>query len=293
MEKTIAQSEMPNIFGYYDYRKYLKDLIAFEKENNSVFSNRYIVQKAGFKSPTALKHVVDGKRNLSLEAANRFAAAFKLEGIRRHYFLTLVLFNQTSSLGERERYLNELSELRMAENPSRLDEEKYDVLSKWYFLAIKEIVELPDFRNSTKWVSRVLCPQIPVQEVADALSLLKKLGLIDKNEGKLRSVEKTLATDENVRSVKAADYHRQMIQLGAESITRFGSKEREISGTTLRIARQDVDAIVALLKDFRRKVLSLASNSANSDQVYQLNFQFFPLVHTERKGRLTDEMDDL
>ena len=32
---------------------------------------------------------------------------------------------------------------------------------------------------------------------------------------------KTLATDEQVHSVKAVEFHRQMIRLGAESITRF------------------------------------------------------------------------
>ena len=48
------------------------------KERTSVFSESVYCAKAGFKSPTALKHVIDGKRNLSLEAANRFATALKM-----------------------------------------------------------------------------------------------------------------------------------------------------------------------------------------------------------------------
>ena len=293
METIKQPSISPNIFEYYDYRKYLTDLVMFEKQRCPVFSNRYIVQKAGFKSPTALKHVIDGKRNMSLETANRFASALKIEGIKRHYFLTLVLFNQTVSLAEREKYLNELIELKRAENPSRLDEERYDVLSRWYYLAVREIVELPDYRNSTKWISRVLCPQISLKEAADAIQLLKSLGLIEKIDGKFCPVEKTLATDERVHSVKAVEYHRQMIGLGAESMTRFPSEEREISGTTLRIAGEDVQNIKMLLKEFRKKVLNLAANSANADQIYQLNFQFFPLAATDRKGRLFDEREEL
>jgi len=283
----------PDIFVYYDYRKYLQDLVAFERKRTPVFSNRYIVQKAGFKSPTALKHVIDGKRNLSLESANRFAAALKIEGIRRHYFLTLVLFNQTSSLEEREKYLSELMELRRADNPSRLDEEKYDVFSKWFHLAIRELVELPDYKNSSKWIGRVLCPQIGAGEAADSMHLLKRLGLIEKTNGSYHAVNKTLATDDRVRSVKVIEFHRQMIALGAESMTRFPSEEREVSGTTLRIRQEDVKTIITMLRELRRKVLTLAANSDNADQIFQLNFQLFPLVNTDRKARLTDEREDL
>lgn len=289
MEIIENRTNVPNIFEYYDYRSFLKDLVEYEKMRNPVFSNRYIVQKAGFKSPTALKHVIDGKRNLSLESANRFASALKIEGIKRHYFLTLVLFNQTDSLAEREKYLNDLVELKRSENPSLLNEEKFDVLSKWYHLAIREVVDLPDFKNSVKWISRILSPQVTMQEVADSLNLLKKLGLIRKNEGRYQQNENTLETDERVRSVKVIEYHRQMIQLGAESMTRFPSNERDISGTTLRISREDVQNVKVLLREFRKKLLNLAVNSADADQIYQLNFQFFPLVIPDRKKRLFEQ----
>lgn len=294
MEKKLETTNIaPDIFTYYDYRKYLKELVEHERKRTPVFTNRYIVQKAGFKSPTALKHVIDGKRNLSLESANRFASALKIEGIRRHYFLTLVLFNQTTSLEEREKYLNELLELRRADNPSRLDEEKYDIFSKWYHLAIRELVELPDYRNSSKWISRVLNPHIGIQDAADSVNLLKRLGLIEKKDGGYRSVNKTLATDECVRSVKVVEFHRQMIQLGSESMTRFPSDEREVSGTTLRIKKEDARSIIAMLRELRKKALTLASSSENADQIYQLNFQMFPLVITDRSARLTDEGEDL
>ena len=291
--KQNTPIDSPDIFTYYDYRKYLDDLVAYERKRTPVFSNRYIVQKAGFKSPTALKHVIDGKRNLSLESANRFATALKIEGIKRHYFLTLVLFNQTTSLEEREKYLNELLELKRTDSPSRLNEDKYDVFAKWYHLAIRELVELPDYKNSSKWIGRVLSPQIGASDAADSMNLLKRLGLVEKQECAYRSIDKTLATDERVRSVKVVEYHRQMIQLGAESMTRFSCEEREVSGTTLRIKQEDAKLIVTMLRELRKKVLTLAANSENADQIYQLNFQLFPLVHTDRKLRANDEREDL
>ncbi|MBN1761319.1 MAG: TIGR02147 family protein [Chitinispirillaceae bacterium] len=292
MAQEAKKGVEPNIFNYYDYRVFLNDLVAFHRQRSAVFSHRYIVQKAGFKSPTALKHVIDGKRNLSLESANRFAAALKIEGIARHYFLTLVLFNQSDSVGEQERYLNELIELKRAEDPSRLEEDRFEVLSQWYHLAIREVVELPDFRNSPKWVARVLAPQITSFEASQSIALLKRLGLIAKVEGRLRATDRTIATAHQVHSVKAAEYHRQMIQRGSEAITRFKSNQREVSGTTMRIARREVENVKMLLREFRKKMLVLAANSTDADQVYQLNFQFFPLVTPERTGRQVDEPEE-
>ena len=123
--------------------------------------------------------------------------------------------------------------------------------------------------------------------------MLRRLGLIAKIDGRLQPTERTLATDKQVHSVRAVEFHRQMIQRGAESITRFQSGEREISGTTLRISRRDVGNVKTLLRDFRKKMLTLAANSPEADQVYQLNFQFFPLVVPQRTGRLADDLEDL
>ena len=293
MDSDQNKSTSPDIFNYYDYRRFLNDLVTHERQRSPVFSHRYIVQKAGFKSPTALKHVIDGKRNLSLEAANRFATALKIEGIPRHYFLTLVLFNQSESLAEQEKYLNELLELKRAENPSRLNEDRFEVLSQWYHLPIREIVDLPDYKNSAKWIARVLCPQITPFEASQSLLLLKRLGLVTKVDGKLQPAERTIATEPQVHSVKAIEFHRQMIQRGAEAIVRFKSDEREISGTTLRISRQDAANVKMLLREFRKKMLALAVNSSDADQIYQLNFQFFPLIITDRGARLSDDLEEL
>lgn len=293
MDTGTDSASSPDIFTYYDYREFLRDLVASKRRKSSVFSHRYIVQKAGFKSPTALKHVIDGKRNLSLEAANKFATALKIEGIPRHYFLTLVLFNQSTSLAEQEKYLNELIELKKAENPSRITEEQFDILSQWYHLAIREIVNLPDFKNSAKWIARVLSPQITPFEASQSLQMLKKTGMVEKVEGIYQSTNRTIATNPQVHSIKVMEFHRQMIERGSEAIKRFTSELREISGTTLRMSKKDVQNVKVLLREFRKKLLTLAANSTEADQVYQLNFQFFPLVTPDRSGRIAEDPEEL
>ena len=87
-------------------------------------------------------------------------------------------------------------------------------------MAIREIVDLPDFKNSVKWISRILTLRLPCK-MLQILWICLKAWLNSEKEGRYQQSENILETDERVRSVKVAEYHRQMIQLGAESITRF------------------------------------------------------------------------
>ncbi|MDD5675721.1 MAG: TIGR02147 family protein, partial [Chitinivibrionales bacterium] len=258
-----SNNNRPIIYRYLDYRLYLRDLIDYKRAHDGVFSNRYIVKKAGYSSPTALKHVIDGKRNLSDEAAEKFSTALGLSAIEREYFRRLVGFNQAPLLPERERLYTRLLLMRAQHLPSRIHEEQYDVLAEWWHLAIREIVMLSDFKKSSKWIAKALTPSITPRQAALSLKLLKKRGLLKKEKGKWVQSNPVMATDPQVRSIIAANYHRRMMTLGKEAIDRFKENDREISGTTLRIAGKDISALRGTIRTFRKQLLLFAKQSRN------------------------------
>ncbi len=286
MKSSEQNAHKPDIYKYFDYREYLADLFNYHKQIQPVFSHRYIVYKAGLKSPNVLKQVIDKKKNLSSESAERFAEAFKLEEHERAYFHAMIRFNLASSPKEKEKSLVELMQLRQYDIPARISDGFFDIFEKWWHLAVREIVALPDYKHSSKWIARILEPAIKAEEAERSVALLKKLGLIEKKDGVWKPVDKAIKTDSQVTSVKVAQYHREMIRLGGEAITRFSPEDREISGTTLRISKKDVSKYKKLLREFRQKLLGLAVESEDADQVYQLNFQFVPIVKTKRPQRL-------
>jgi uncharacterized protein (TIGR02147 family) len=283
VEKAAPDPIAPDIFLFHDYRAYLKALFEYNKSLSRRFSHRYIVTRAGFKSPNVLKNVIDGRRNLTFGAAEAFAKAFKMEGNSKRYFLALVQYNQGRTVTERERALQEMIDLRSLQNPARLSERQYEVFSKWWHLAIREIVSLPDFKYSPDWIASVLAPPISPVQAAESLALLQGLNLIVQQRDRAwTQADKTLATDTRVRSGLIKKFHREMIRLGAESIARFPAEQREVSATTLRLSGADLETVKVWLREFRLKLLGLAAQSAGADQVYQLNFQFFPLVDPKR-----------
>ena len=282
MSAQTKPAEKPDIFGYFDYRVYLKNLFDFHKSRSAAFSHRYIVKKAGFTSPTALKNVIDGKRNLTSITAKQFAAAFQLDSREKPYFMALVQFTQAKIPEDRDSWYLKLTVLPEQQDPDPLAESRLEILSHWWHLAIREIVSLPDFENSPKWIADCLVPSITPEQVVESLSLLKRKGFIIKAEKGWASAEPILATEPNVHSALAHRFHKEMMGLAANSLVRFRGTEREVSGTTLRLGMEDVDIIRKLLREFRKKILNIAVRSKTPDQVYQLNFQLFPLARTHR-----------
>lgn len=278
--------QKPEIENYYDYRQFLGDLFLWNKEQIPVFSHRYIVQKAGFKSPTLLKDVIDKKKNLTVKSAELFAKAFQLSPHESEYLLLLLRFNTAQTVGEKDRIFNELILLKQSVPHRTIDEAQFSVLDKWWILTLREALALPDYKHSTKWLGRILQKEISPEEVKSALRILKEAGLIHREKGQWHSVDAIIKTEQNVQSVKIARYHQQMIDLAKEALWNVPSEHREISGTTLRIPMEKIDEIKKRLYDLRQFLLRLAEQSEEADQIFQLNFQLFPLVKVDRKERM-------
>lgn len=135
-------------------------------------------------------------------------------------------------------------------------------------------------------MARVLEPEIKEEEVSKALNVLDRAGLIKKDQGQWKAIDKTVKTDREVQSLKVAKFHEQMIDLSKKAMYEIPSEKREISGTTIRIPSDILPQIKDILYEVRQNILSLAENSKDPDQIYQLNFQLFPLVKTDRGNRL-------
>jgi len=89
---------MTNVFDYTDYRAFLKSYYEDKKSHTQYFSFRYFSKKAGFSSPSWLKFVINGERNLAQDSIERFITALELKERAGEYFRALVNFNRPMHL---------------------------------------------------------------------------------------------------------------------------------------------------------------------------------------------------
>ena len=73
--------------------------------------------------------------------------------------------------------------------------------------------------------------------------------------------------------------HRQMGELALDTIEGVPQNERHFSGVTLGITQNAYDEIVREIDAFRKRVIEIATRETETDEVYRLNIQFFPMTN--------------
>jgi uncharacterized protein (TIGR02147 family) len=268
-----------DVFAYLDFRAYLRDYYAAKKQSGRGFSYRSFSRRAGLTSPNYLKLVIDGKRNLSMDMAARFADACGLNGDDLRYFIDLVAFGQATSLAERDQHYTRLTGFQRYQKAHRLDLAHAAYYSAWYMPAIRELAARDDFQAQPDWIARQLVPRISPGEARRALDTLLELGLlVRKPDGSVQQQDVLISTGPETRGLHIATYHRSMMARAMESIDIIPPKDRDISSLTLCLGRDGVHAFKERVQRFRKELLELSALEPDPEQVVQINFQFFPLT---------------
>jgi uncharacterized protein (TIGR02147 family) len=250
----MSNSAKISIFQYLDYRAYLRDLYAHLKLTKPQFSFRFFSKQAGFSSPNYLKMVMDGDRNLTQASTLKFIQGLKLGKDEAEFFENLVHYTQADSLQDKNFYYERLASSKAYLTLHQLEKASFEYFSKWYNVAIREMLSLKNFRPDPAWIACHLQPHIDIAEAQKALNTLLKLGLVEKKEKKLLKANGNLATEREVHSIAVSNIHKELITKGMESIDRIASKKRDISGLTVAIREEQIPALKEMVQNFMQQI---------------------------------------
>lgn len=271
-KKTVS------IYDYTDYRQYLQDYYKEQKARNPAFSYRYFARRAGFNSSGLYKDIVDGRTGITRSLILRFSNAMKLSAKQQEYFETLVYFNEAKTVEEKKVYFERL--MRYYNSKAfRVDASQYEYYSKWYYTAIRELLAINNYSDDYSAIAQSLNPTIRTEQAKKAIDVLKKLGLIKKNEkGYYKAVNKLLTTGPDVKSLNIARYQQAMMEMAKEAIDRHPAQRRDISTVTFSASEETYNNIKAELIACRKRILAMVDRGESEDRVCQLNMQLFPLT---------------
>ena len=129
------------------------------------------------------------------------------------------------------------------------------------------------------------CKQkISAAEVSETLDFLVKANLLKKDKsGNYLQTDKSLSMGPvDAVPVAARDMQRQMGEFAVNALD-MPLSERDMSGLTMGLTRRAYEQIRKEIADFRRRIVAIASEDDETEQVYRLNLQLFPL--SERLDR--------
>jgi len=268
----------PEVFEYLDYREYLKAYYTWKKEINRSFSYLMFSKLAGKGSPNFIKYIIDGKRKLNVKNIPNICSACKLEGKKLEYLATLIKWNESYDPVTREFLWKHLKKMIPKTKYYVLKEFESKILNRWYFLLLIEMINHKNFKYDPEWISKMIYSNVSPQEIQQTYQLLIDMGLIEKTGSKLRRQKTKIISTSDLPSEFIRNYHKNIIPLGIEALTKIPVTKRQITSATLSIKKNDINFIKQKIKEFRDEIIDHVEKVDQADEIYQLNLQFFPLV---------------
>lgn len=269
---------MKPVMEYTSYRVYIRDYYA-ERKERSGFTWRDFAKAAGYSSPVFLKLVCDSKANLSDAGTERVASAMGLVGVDLQYFRHLVAFNQEKSSATKKKIFAEMRALANENSFALVGEDQYDYYGSWLNPVLREMAPRLDGATPAQ-MAGVLVFDSSASHVKNSLKLLEKNGFLEKDEqGHYSQSSRSVTTGNlDVASLAIREMHRQMGELGVQSLDQVPVNERDISGLTIGISEGAFEKITKEIAEFRRRISSIVMEDSGEERVYRLNVQLFPLT---------------
>lgn len=273
-----AAITLKSVFEFIDYRKFLEHNYQEKKKRNRKFSYRYFAMKAGITSPSFLKMVIDGKRNLTSAMIEKFCRALELDAKECKYFTNLVHFNQAKTAREKQDFYAALRSMGDMVKEEVLRINQYDYFDKWFTPILRELICLGDFQDDFEWLGRSVEPPVSPAEARTAVQLLLKLGLVARKEnGRYAQTKLALAVDDTVVSLSLRTYQEYALEHAKRSMYDIDKKVRHLSTLVLGVSPAAYGAMVEEIAAFKDRIKAIAHRDEASSRVYQFTLALFPV----------------
>ena len=267
---------MKEIVEYTDYRKYIRDYYE-ERKRCSAFSWQKFAQDAGFSSAVFLKYVCEGKKNLSVGSAGSVASAMGLVGFEQTYFVLMVSYAHAKDDKTKVAAFEERCALANAHKMRVLGNDEFDYFKSWKNPLLRELApHMPGAKPLE--IAHACNPKISAAEVTETLNFLVKKKFLKKDkDGNYHQTDKTITmANTDAVPVAARELQRKMGEFAIKAID-LPLSERTMSGFVLGLTERSYERIRKEMADFYRRVVAIATEEDETERVYRLNVQLFPM----------------
>jgi uncharacterized protein (TIGR02147 family) len=269
---------MERLETYTNFRQYLSDYYNDRKKRIPVFSYRYFCIKAGIKSPALFQEIVAGKRNLTSKTIPRFIKGLDLSPIDAQYFTALVHFNQSKNMHEKTQYLDLMNSLKRKVPREVVPIDQYAFYSRWYLLILRELACIVPWNGDFGALAKAIVPPIKKSEAQEGIRFLVEKGFLTVNKnGDYSQTKRAITSGSEVTSIGIRNFNEHMTRRGADAINEFSTEVRDIRTMIVGISPESYPLIKHEIREFMDRVARIVDNDEQSDRVYNLGIQLFPV----------------
>ena len=273
----------PSVFAYHDYREFMRDWFAHLGKTRKGFSLRSIARESQI-AVGYLPMVLSGHRALSKAMLAKILPHLGLGESERAHLEMLRGLAEAESADARTALLAKLQKKRVYQDSHPQEFETFRYMSRWYFVAIRELSAVKGFKLDAKWIQSRLREKVPLADVSEAIEFLIEHGFIQVSAGgKVQFQEKNLQCMGGVYRVALGKFHKEMITLVRDSIESVPSEERHILGHTFAIEEKDLAEVKSVLDEALAKIEAISERKRAAETVYHVTLGVAPLTKKESK----------
>ena len=275
---------MKSVFEYKDYHLFMQDYYD-ERKRLGVFSWREFCKSAGFTSPNFLKLVCMGQSKLSKVKVGDVAKAMGLVGDDADYFREMVTFCNAEKDEAKKAALLEMQRIALEHKVRVVDSDAFQYYESWKYPVLRELAPMMP-GASPRDLADACKEHVSAEEVRDVLNFLVKAGFLKKDGEKVYSqTEQIVIGSKEALPIAIRAMHKEMANMAARAVDRYSASERHFTGVTLSVNQEASERIAKELDACCRKVLAIANEYSDQDQVCRINFQFFPVTDKIKEVR--------
>lgn len=278
MTESDTCMNKPDLFTYHDHIHFLNDWFKYLKKTKSGFSMRTLAHKSQI-AVGYISMIFRRERELSEKSFHKMLPQLFLNDQEKSFLDLLRIVGQSPDPQARVEAVQKMSKLKSFKTKNNNDVRIYEYLTKWFYVAIYEMIALENFKMDAKWVQSRLNRKLSLSEINSAFDFLKnqefiKLGMA----GKWVQTKSHLDCREGIFKLSLGEFHRQMLALAADAIEKTPREQRLIMGQTMSISAKDFEKIKVIIQESVQKINEVGSNSDSKNNVYHIELAAFPLT---------------
>lgn len=267
----------PDIFQYHDYRVFLKDWVEWLKVKRGGYSLRTLATEAGF-SCAYLPLILAGKRKLTEKGQRKLIPVIQISQQEKSY-LVLMIQAIEGSKDEQAQALEQMQRLKAYRSANPRETEVFRYLTRWFYVALRELTALPQFQPDPKWIQEKLQGNLSLEEVEQALHFLVTNDFLKPDaQGKLRATEKDIRCIGQVFSSALRKFHHQMIGISLNALDTSPKDSHLIMGHTTTLSKKQFPKVQRILENALREIEKLGQEEKDPDSVYHVGLLAAPLT---------------
>lgn len=269
--------ERPDVFTYFDYKVFLKDMINYYRLRDSGFSMRRLSREAGL-SPGYLPIILNTPQNMAHKTLDKVIPCLKISPAEAQFLRLLRDMAEPASDHEREEILRRLQRSRRFKEENQAEAALVQYLEGWHYIAIKELAHHPDFQLDVKWIQERLQFQMPTSEIERAIEFLVEEGFLKRKAGKGAQVmSRRLQCQGDVYKMALISSHKQFFELATESMTTVSREDRNILGHSMPMDEEGFQRAKAILDRALEEIAHIEPKQHEQIRVVNFSFAAFPL----------------